>query len=136
MAKPRIRIIRIPDGGDVRGNSFVMPDTANALGASVKDLHLMTLRPSHIRGNHFHAEKHERLLVMFTDKWSLHWDNGPDTQVTCREFRGKGAVLLQIDPLASHAIRNDGISDLVIIGWSDREFNPNKPDLVRRVVVA
>lgn len=136
MAKPKIRITRISDGGDVRGNSFGLPDSAAALGESVRDLHVMTLRPSYIRGNHFHEEKHERLFVMFTDKWSLHWDSGPDTLVTCREFRGKGAVLLQVDPFSSHAIRNDGMSDLVIIGWSDREFDPSKPDLVRRVVVA
>lgn len=134
MAKPSIRITRISDEGDVRGSSFVMPDTMQALGTSVKDLHVMTLRPSHVRGNHFHSEKHERLLVVFNDKWSLHWDTGPETETKHRVFQGAGAVLLKVDPFASHAIKNDGDVDLVIIGWSDCTFDPDKPDLTRRIV--
>lgn len=136
MKRPPLRVELIPDTGDSRGSSFTLPDAARMLGTSVKDIHVMTLRPSCVRGNHFHAEKHERILVVHSDKWSLHWDTGPHTAVAHRTFHGAGAALIQVEPFAAHAIRNDGTVDLWIVDWSECEFDPARPDIHRRVVAS
>lgn len=135
MNRELVRIVQMPESGDERGLSFALPDAAQALAAGAKDFHIMTLRPSYVRGNHFHMEKVERLLVMHEDQWSFHWDSGPNTPVLHRAMRGAGAVLIEVEPLAAHAIRNDGQVDLWIIAWSEQEFDYDHPDLHRRVVV-
>lgn len=135
MNRHLLHFTRITDAGDARGSSFTLPDAARVLGGSVKDLHIMTLRPRCVRGNHFHAEKHERILVIHADKWSVHWDSGPDTEIVHRTISGKGALLIRVEPHASHAIRNDGDADLWIVAWSDREFDTEHPDVHPRAVI-
>lgn len=135
MKRNPIRVSRIKDTGDARGSSFALPPNTAPFLANVKDLHLMTLRPHCVRGNHFHVNKHEILLVIYRGKWSLHWDTGLESDVQHRAFRGSGTVMCRVDPYASHAIRNDGETDLWIVAWSDREFDPSNPDIHRRVVV-
>ena len=63
MSRKALRITRIRDKGDERGSSFLLPDLIQLFDARVKDLHIMTLRPSFVRGNHFHAEKREQIFV-------------------------------------------------------------------------
>ncbi len=96
---------------------------------------MATIRPGRVRGNHYHRDHFELLLILHTDRWSLHWDEGPDTPVQKREFQGAGAVMVEIEPLASHAVRNDGQTDLQIIGMASSIHDPASPDSIPRRVV-
>lgn len=130
-----IQITELPDTGDNRGSSFQFPEQFyDFLKVSV-DTHLMTMKPNKIRGNHYHALHREILVVIHSDKWSFYWDSGLDTNVEKHSFSGKGTVMIFIQPNASHAVKNDGNSDLVVMGFSNLKFDPEKPDSHIRIIV-
>ena len=81
----------------------------------VVDMHVATIEPGAVRGNHYHAERREVLVIMAADRWSLHWDEGADTPARQREFTDPGAVLVTVPPGMSHAIRNDGAVPMQIV---------------------
>jgi dTDP-4-dehydrorhamnose 3,5-epimerase-like enzyme len=136
MKSVSIQVIPINDSGDERGSSFSLPITWREFIGSVLDLHAMTLRPNQVRGNHYHVERRESIIVMYSDQWSLHWDSGPQSAIQHQHFVDKGAVLIQIDPYTSHAIRNDGSVDLYIIGISNRQYDAEDPDSHYRRLVS
>ena len=133
MAK--VRITGLGDNSDDRGSSFAPRIPIDRLGPRIVDIHLATIRPGHVRGNHYHRDHFELLLILYADDWSLHWDDGPDTRIQSREFKGAGAVMVEIDPLASHAVRNDGQADLQIVGLANKVYDPTSPDAIPRQVV-
>jgi dTDP-4-dehydrorhamnose 3,5-epimerase-like enzyme len=136
MAASGLEITVIGNSGDGRGSSFPVPGTCFGDGFSVRDAHLSTLLPGHIRGNHFHVARNEILMVMSVSRWSLHWDSGEGTPISNREFDGSSAVLISVAPHASHAVRNDGDAPLQIVGLTDGPYDPAAPDaFTRRVIV-
>jgi dTDP-4-dehydrorhamnose 3,5-epimerase-like enzyme len=134
VADSELRITVIKDSGDDRGSSFPAPDACFGGEFTMRDAHLSTLLPGHIRGNHFHVARHEILMVTSADRWSLHWDSGIGTPVEARTFDGTLAVVIQVPPYASHAIRNDGSAPLHIVGLTDGPFDPAAPDAYPRRV--
>jgi oxalate decarboxylase/phosphoglucose isomerase-like protein (cupin superfamily) len=129
-----LRITVIEDSGDGRGSSFPVPGACLTGGFPVHDAHLSTLMPGRVRGDHFHVARQEILLVMSVDRWSLHWDSGAGTRVDSRAFDGPTAVVIQVPPHASHAIRNDGDAPLQIVGLTDGPYDPAAPDAYLRQV--
>jgi oxalate decarboxylase/phosphoglucose isomerase-like protein (cupin superfamily) len=130
------RVVVIDDlGGDQRGDSFSVPTEYLEFVGAPGDMHVASIRPGHVRGNHFHVERHELILVLPHEAWSLHWDSGADTAVSTREFHGPGAVAIAIPPSAAHAIRNDGQALLWLIAATDGRYDPASPDAHRREVV-
>jgi len=83
--------------------------------------HTETLRSGGVRGNYFHRTARELLVVLYTDRWTLHFDSGADTEIETRSFSGSGAVRIEIDPLSAHAIQNDGGADLHIFVSGDSD---------------
>lgn len=134
MSDGRLKITLVKDSGDGRGRSFPIPAECFTEGFPVQDAHLSTLLPGYVRGDHYHAARHEILLVMSADCWSLYWDSGAGTQVENRTFDGSSAVVLQVPLNASHAIRNDGDVPLQILGLSDGTYDPAVPDAYTRKV--
>lgn len=130
-----VRVTTLRDGGDTRGSSFSLPDELYGVLPSILDLHIMTLRRKQVRGNHYHVDRREFLVVLFSDEWSLHWDTGPNTAIQRKNFFGHGAVLIEIQPSASHAIFNDGKADIYILSMLDGKFDPDQPDAYKRAVI-
>ena len=56
---------------------------------------------------------------MYSDRWTLLWDEGEGTPVQSQAYEGTGAVVLEADPLTAHAVRNDGARDLHILSLGD-----------------
>lgn len=125
----------LTDHSDVRGSSFSVPPELLRWLGRLEDVSEMTLRAGHVRGNHYHRQRHELLIVRYTDRWSLHWDSGEGTARRRRDFAGAGGVVVAVPPLASHAIRNDGDELLHLTALADGPYDPDRPDVVRRVVV-
>lgn len=134
MADAGLAITVVKDLGDGRGKSFPVPGDCFGDGFSVRDAHLSTLLPAHVRGDHYHVTRNEILLVMASDRWSLHWDSGEGTPAESRAFDGSDAVLIRVPPYASHAIKNDGSVPLQIIGLADGPYDPTEPDAFPRRV--
>jgi dTDP-4-dehydrorhamnose 3,5-epimerase-like enzyme len=114
-------------GADPRGSSVSVPRDQLQLLGDARDVQVMTIRPGCVRGNHYHARKDELFVVLHQDTWSLHWSH-PETEKNSRIFGGSGGVTITMPRFLAHAIRNDGDTDLVVIGLSSAEFNPEDPD--------
>jgi dTDP-4-dehydrorhamnose 3,5-epimerase-like enzyme len=121
-------------GVDQRGASFSVPLAQLELLGAPKDVHLASIGPGHVRGNHYHVERRELIVVLPHERWSLHWDVGEGTDVSTHTFFGQGAVAIAIPPSCAHAIRNDGSSLLWLIASTDGVYDPTHPDAYRRVV--
>lgn len=116
-----MRILELAPRSDPRGSSFpvALPFT------TAHECHVATLRPGHVRGNHFHREGRELLVVVHRDAWSLWWDDGEGTPVQSRTFAGAGAVQIEAEPLCAHAIRNDGGEELQLFVLGDAVRSPD-----------
>jgi predicted RNase H-like nuclease len=100
---------------DARGSSFNLHLPFGEVG----ECHIATVRPGAVRGNHYHPRRRELLAVLYSDRWTLLWDDGEGTAVQSRTFAGSGAVLMDADPLCAHAVRNDGAADLQLFVLGD-----------------
>lgn len=129
-----VHITLLTDRGDERGSSFSAGKDWPEFLPATKDLHVTSLKPGHIRGNHYHKRKKEVIVVIHNDEWTLHWDTGPETQVQKRIFSGSGAVLITVEPLASHAVVNTGEKPLHTIGLTGEVFDPADPDTHKREI--
>jgi UDP-2-acetamido-2,6-beta-L-arabino-hexul-4-ose reductase len=130
-----VRILSLDDRGDERGSSFSLQDQQLSFLGSVKDVHFSTTLPGHIRGNHFHRLRKEVLVVRHEDSWTLAWDAGEGTAVNSQKFGGIGTVVVEIEPLASHAVRNDGQRPLLIFAMTNGLYDPANPDAYSRIVL-
>lgn len=128
-------VVDLKDSGDARGSSFSVSAELFAGPFPVADMHVATIEPGAIRGNHYHAVRQEMLVIMAADRWSLHWDEGVNTPVRRQEFVGPGAVLVTVPPGLSHAIRNDGAVPMQLFGLADGHYDVTRPDAYPRTVV-
>ena len=108
MADWTFSVVDLKDSGDVRGSSFSVPAELFARPFPVADMHVATIEPGAVRGNHYHALRREVLVITAVDRWSLHWDEGAGTPARQREFSGPGAVLVTVP---------DGVTLLTELAW-------------------
>jgi len=128
-----VDVIELPESSDQRGVSFsLLVDHLRAIGR-VEDVHIATIGPGHVRGNHYHLERGELIAVVYGGPWSLHWDTGPGTVRRRRDFTGRGAVAVAPPVNWSHAVRNDGEVDLWIFVASDRPYDGSGDTVSRKV---
>jgi UDP-2-acetamido-2,6-beta-L-arabino-hexul-4-ose reductase len=130
-----VRVIELEDRGDQRGSSCTLQERHFSFLGSVVDVHFSTTLPGHIRGNHFHRLRKEVLVVRFEDSWTLAWDQGEGSVPEIRRFDGAGTVVVEIEPLASHAVRNDGQQPLLIFAMTNGLYDPANPDSYSRIVL-
>ncbi len=95
---------------------------------------MASIEPGHVRGDHFHVERREMILVLPHDRWTLCWDGGEGTPAQSRGFLDASATAVLISPLSSHAVKNDGTRTMWIMAASDGAYDPDAPDAYRRVV--
>jgi|SRR5579872_1642320 len=131
-----VRIHILDDRGDQRGSSYTLQDRQFSFLGSVEDVHFSATLPGHIRGNHFHRLRKEVLVVRFEDSWTLAWDEGEGSSTQVRKFEGVGTVAVEIEPMASHAVRNDGQQPLLIFAMTNGLYDPANPDSYSRIVLA
>jgi len=99
----------------------------------MSDVHLASTKPGAVRGNHYHLRRREAIVVMPGTKWSLHWDEGEDSQPQHRDFDGSKAVLVLVSPGQSHAVRNDGDREMWLVAISSETYDPAE-SVTRKVV--
>lgn len=134
----KLQIIELGNNGDARGLSFTAPAEALALVGRMSDVHLASIKPEAVRGNHYHLRRREAIVVLPGTKWSLHWDEGdPDGTKASppqhRGFDGSSAIMVLVSPGASHAVRNDGDSVLWLVAISSEAYDPAE-SVIRKVV--
>jgi len=92
----KLEISELGNLGDTRGFSFTLPPGALDFLKRVADLHMASIVPGAVRGNHYHLRRREAIVVLPGPAWSLHWDDGEGLPVQHRRFQGNGAVLVLV----------------------------------------
>jgi dTDP-4-dehydrorhamnose 3,5-epimerase-like enzyme len=129
----KIKITELKNGGDARGFSFTLPAAALEVLGNVADMHLASTGPKSVRGNHYHVSKREIIVVLPGATWSLHWDEGEGTAAQQRNFKGENAVLVQVSPGCSHAVRNEDSVVLWLFTCSSETYDASRV-IARKVV--
>lgn len=130
-----VRILALDNRGDRRGFTYSLEYGQFAFLGSVQDAYFSSTLPGQVRGNHFHRVRREVLIVHYEDSWTLAWDRGEGTTPELRQFDGTGTVAVEIEPLASHAVRNDGREPLLIFAMTNGLYDPVHPDAFSRIVL-
>jgi mannose-6-phosphate isomerase-like protein (cupin superfamily) len=132
-AEPKTRFVELYNQGDARGFSFTAPPEALEYVGRTADLHLASINPGAIRGNHYHLKTRMAIVILPGSKWSFHWDEGEGTQPKQRIFDGSRAILILVATGVSHALRNDGASPVWMLAISSEPYDAS--DRVARKVV-
>jgi dTDP-4-dehydrorhamnose 3,5-epimerase-like enzyme len=101
--------------GDHRGDNFMVPHEPFSVFGNVDTMHIADILPGAIRGNHYHVDQKEILVVLFKDSWKLGWTAPKSDNVNTRNFNGTGAVLIEIGPHVAHALCNIGKKPMTIV---------------------
>ena len=127
-----IEIKKLENNGDKRGALYNISDTDMKFLDKVKNTHFGRISPGSIRGNHYHHQTKEMLIITYSDRWTLAWSEKDSTEVLKRKFAGSGAVLIKINEKTAHSVKNNGDKDLEIIALSNRIFPKENPDIFYR----
>lgn len=109
---------------DRRGSVFE-PLTGEEISGQ-KNIHVVLTEPGRVRGNHFHRRGKEILavrgpaLIRIRDKNGIKDIDVPDREVT----------RVDIPPGISHAIKNTGDRENLLVAFNTIEHNPESPDVI------
>ncbi len=111
----RIEILPVAGRVDARGVALDLPARAVAFLGRIAALHLVTIEPGAVRGNHRHRGRREALLVHAEGPWRLAWQHDGEPAPTRRDFPGHLACLVLIPEGVWHAIENCGPTALAAV---------------------
>jgi len=114
---------------DERGEVYPSPADWYCHFAEIRNVHMATLNPGKIRGNHLHKNSKELLIIKHSSSCRLYWMEKGNRRR--QSFEGKGAILVQIDPGCPHAILNTGTEELTILSLQELAYDPASPDMVK-----
>jgi dTDP-4-dehydrorhamnose 3,5-epimerase-like enzyme len=134
-AMQNIEIIKLQNYGDKRGVLYNISDTDMQFLDKIKNTHFGKISSGSIRGNHYHHQTKEMLIITYSDIWTLAWAGKDSTEISKKEFKGSGAVLIKIDEEVAHSVKNNGSKDLEIIALSNRVFPKENPDTFSMVLL-
>jgi len=100
--------------------------TAGAGEEAAAGMHLVSIRPGAVRGNHSHGNATE-WIVVFGGAGKLSWRSLPDGTLRESAFGGDGPALFEIPPGVEHAIANTSGRDLYALAFYDHPAPETRP---------
>ena len=125
----QVTIERVSFFADARG--WVVEPVAEETIRSQRNVHVVFTEPGHVRGNHYHEQTTEIVLVM--GPALVRFQEGGatrDVQVPDGE-----ALRFVFPPGIPHAIKNTGNRPAVLTSFDDRPHDRVKPDTIRAVLI-
>ena len=130
-----IEIKTIENYGDIRGDLYNIPDADLQFLDKIQNIHFGKIHPNFVRGNHYHRQTKEMLVVSYSDVWTLAWAKQDTARISTKEFTGSGAVLIKINEGVAHALKNNGDGDLALIALSNKGFSKENTDAFTRILI-
>jgi dTDP-4-dehydrorhamnose 3,5-epimerase-like enzyme len=130
-----IDIIILKNYGDTRGVLYNISDPDLQFLDKIQNIHFGKISPDSIRGNHYHHQSKEMLMITYSDIWTLAWAKKDSAEISKKEFTGSGAVLIKVNEGIVHSVKNNGDKDLEIIALSNRIFSKEDPDTFTRILI-
>ena len=132
-----MRIIQIKEiefDQDDRGWSIKPITDEDISDGKIKDIHIVSMRPGAIRGNHYHAYKTEHIFVMGSTCRVVVMDNNTKEREEEIIEHNKKALLV-IPPHVTHAIENVGNEMSYLLCYSKAEEDLDMSDVVKNKIV-
>lgn len=86
-------------------------------------------KPGITKGNHWHATKNEKYLVV-SGKGLIRFRKPDSDQIFDYHVTGEKLEVVDIPVGYTHCITNEGDTDLVTVMWVNECFDPDRPDTV------
>ena len=120
----KVKINQLKTHSDIRGIVFE-PIEKDSMSAQ-QNCHIVISKPGIIRGNHYHLSGTETIavagpaLLRFKEKAEVYDFEVPLGQV----------YKIVIPPKVSHAIKNRGEKDNILVAFNTVPHDPDKPDVI------
>lgn len=131
-----IETMAIESYGDIRGDLYNISDEDLQFLDKIQNIHFGKIHSNSVRGNHYHRLSKEMLVISYSDAWTLAWAKKDSTQISTKEFKGAGAVLIKIHEGVVHAVKNNGGKDLELIALSNKKSSKKNTDSFSRILIA
>ena len=90
-------------------------------------LHLVSMEPGAVRGNHYHQTLKEWLFA-FGGQYSFHWKAGGN--ISRRLIPADKMVVIEIPPGITHTIRNESKETMYLLAYQDGGRERIKSDTI------
>ena len=126
-----MNITQLDNYGDQRGYLFRLQSDALEFLKEINDIHVGTIRPGAMRGNHYHIDRKEILFIFHSDDVQVAWAKKDETDIGIKDIKGEGAVALKIEEEVAHAKKIIGHKDIFIVSLSDKDSETIFRDTIR-----
>ncbi len=127
---PSLEITELKAYRDARGwNTHPLNENVLRSGG-FSNIHLVSIEPGSIRGNHVHIKQTERVMI-FGGRCLFIAKDAPDSEPMERTFTEEDLFLITIPPGLPHAFKNTGEKTMFLLCASDVPFDPANPDTER-----
>ena len=103
---------------------------ANELEKPVKQIHITSIKPGYIRGNHYHSKRMEWFFVV-AGKAKLSLQDIKTKEKIHFKLSPKEPKVITIFPFIAHAVKNVGKEIVYLVSAQSDIYNPKKPDAFR-----
>ncbi|HOO56154.1 MAG TPA: cupin domain-containing protein [bacterium] len=119
---------------DERGWNTHPVDEAQLAAGGFSNIHLVSMEPGTIRGNHRHFEQTEQVLIIGGPCLFVAADRESGEKFE-RVFQPGELFRITLAPGLPHAFKNIGDSVCYLLCASDVAFDPENPDTIRDIVI-
>ena len=112
---------------DARGKVFEPATPAVLSSGRLRNLHVATMTPGAVRGNHRHTSQTE--WISFSGRLTVALE-GRNGEREVLDFVDDDCVLLRVEPGVAHAFRNPGETETFIVCYADRECGADASEAV------
>ncbi len=102
-------------------------------GAPLGHVHIASLAPGAVRGNHVHPDAAEYVLV-WGGEAEVTWEHA-DGGLASEKVTGEELVVFEIPPGIAHAVTNTGSAEVYLIAYYFGSRETEWPDTERKTLV-
>lgn len=100
---------------------------ANQLEQSVKQVHVASIKPGCVRGNHYHSKRIEWFFIVAGEAELSLQDTKTKKKISFI-LSSKHPKVITIFPYIAHAVKNVGKKMVYLVSAQNDIYNPKKPD--------
>lgn len=121
-------------GADERGWVVEPVDDSDLTNRRILNLHVVCAEPGSVRGNHFHRDRRESICVLGGSFQFSSVDNASGERFELN-ISSSESVCVTVASDVSHAMKNVGSEAGYLLCFSDKPFNPQRPDTVKNTIL-
>lgn len=129
-----IKIKEIEFNQDSRGWFITPISNGDMKSGNIIDIHMVSMEPGTIRGNHYHEHKTENILIIGSTCRVIAVDNNTKKREE-KIIENNCKVLLVILPEVTHAVENIGSEVAYLLCYSNVKEESQNIDVVRNKII-